>query len=106
MNKSSKATIMARVLIAGQYKDLSLGYQVEPERFDTKSATMSGRTAEVVEFNKHIAHVRAEFIRHYNLLWEKGIAVTAAVLMNAYKGITREKKTILQVADYHNERFK
>lgn len=96
---------MTRIMIAGEYKDLSLGYQVEPERFDTKSGILAGRTPEVVEFNKHVAHVRAEFIRHYNLLREKGIVVTAAVLMNAYRGITREKKTLLQVADYHNERF-
>lgn len=106
MNKNSKATIMLRVMIAGEYKDLSLGYQVEPERFDNKSASIAGRTAEVVEINKHIAHVRSKFVRHYNLLQEKGVDVTAAVLMNAYKGIAREKKTILQVADYHNERFK
>lgn len=40
MNKNSKATIMLRVMIDGEYKDLSLDYQVEPERFDNKSASI------------------------------------------------------------------
>lgn len=105
-NPGPKATIMCRILINGEREDFSLGYQVEPEKFDNKAATISGRTAEVVEINKHIMHVRAELVRHYNALREKGVSVTSALLLNAYKGIAREKKTILQVVDYHNERFK
>lgn len=101
-----KAVVTCRITINGVREDFSLGYQIEPEKFDKKSATIAGRTAEVIEINKHIMHVRAELVQHYNALREKGVAVTSAVLLNAFKGITREKKTILQVADYHNERFK
>lgn len=101
-----KAVVTCRITINSEREEFSLGYQVDPEKFDSKSQTIAGRTAEVVEINKHIMHVRAELVRHYNALREKGVIVTSAVLLNAYKGIAREKKTILQVADYHNERFK
>ncbi|SEW52360.1 Arm DNA-binding domain-containing protein [Chitinophaga arvensicola] len=41
-NPDSKATIMLRITIDGQRDDFSLGYQVEPARFNNKAAEVAG----------------------------------------------------------------
>lgn len=105
-NPDSKATIMLRITIDGQRDGFSLGYQVEPARFNNKAAEVAGKSMEAIEINKHILHVRGELIRHYNLLKAQGPTITPTMLKNAYQGVNIEKKTLIQVIDYHNEKFK
>ena len=105
-NPAGKATIMLRIIIDGQRDGFSLGYQVEPARFNNKAAEVAGKSMEAIEINKHILHVRGELIRHYNLLKAQGPTVTPTMLKNAYQGVGIEKKTLIQVIDYHNEKFK
>jgi len=105
-NPDSKATIMLRITIEGQRDGFSLGYQVEPARFNNKAAEVAGKSMEAIEINKHILHVRGELIRHYNLLKAEGPTVTPTMIKNAYQGIHREKKTLIQVIDFHNDKFK
>lgn len=103
---SGKATIMLRIRIKGHLPDgFSLGYQVDPEKFDTKAAIVSGKSSEITEINKHLLFVRSELIRHYNLLKEQDPVVTPNMLKNAFLGIGKEQKTILQVADFHYQKF-
>jgi len=62
----SLPAITVRINITGHKKDgFSLGYQVEPQKFNHKAAEVTGRSPEVIEINKHILHVRMELIRHY-----------------------------------------
>ncbi|WP_436489300.1 site-specific integrase [Chitinophaga sp. ARDCPP14] len=105
-NPDSKATIMLRITIDGQRDGFSLGYQVEPARFNNKAAEVAGKSMEAIEINKHILHVRGELIRHYNLLKAQGPTITPTMLKNAYLGVHIEKKTLIQVIDYHNAKFK
>ncbi|MGN7722265.1 site-specific integrase [Chitinophaga sp. 22620] len=105
INPDGKATIMVRIVINQERDGFSLGYQVEPHKFDTKSGMIAGKTPEAVEINKHIFHVRNELIRHYNLLKSQGAIVTPSMLKNAYLGIGTEKRTLLEVIDFHNEKF-
>lgn len=105
-NPDSKATIMLRITIDGQRDGFSLGYQVESSRFNNKAAEVAGKSMEAIEINKHILHVRGELIRHYNLLKAQGPTITPTMLKNAYQGVHLEKKTLIQVIDYHNAKFK
>lgn len=102
-NPSGKATIMLRIIMDGERDGFSLGYKVEPEKFDHKAGMISGKSPEVIEINKYLLKVRTGIMEHYNRLKDKGLTVTPTSLKNAYLGL--EKKTLLQVFDFHNERF-
>jgi len=65
-SKESKATLSVRITIAGERDGFSLGYQVHPSKFDAKAAIIIGKSAEAIEINKHILHVRSELLRHSN----------------------------------------
>lgn len=73
-----------------------------PSKFDKRSSAVIGRSAEVIEINNQIQHVRSELLRHYNLLKKQGSTVTPTMIKNAYLGVHQEKQTLLQVVDFHN----
>jgi len=104
-NPNGKASIAVRLTIQGVRDGFSLGYQVDPNKFDRKAAQITGKSLEAIEINKHIFHVKGELIRHYNLLKDQGADITPTLLKNAYLGIQQEKKTLLQVVDFHNTQF-
>jgi len=105
-NPNNPATINLRIIIDGDRDGFSLGYQVDPKKFNRKAAEVTGKSTEAIEINKHILYVKGELIRHYNLLKEQGPTITPTMLKNAYLGIDKDKKTLLQVLDFHNAKFK
>ncbi|MBS0027677.1 tyrosine-type recombinase/integrase [Chitinophaga sp. 22321] len=104
-NKDGKASINVRITISGARDGFSLGYQVEPKKFDTKAGAIIGKSAEAIEINNRITHVKSELLRHYNLLKERSPNVDPLSLKNAYLGVQQQKKTLLQVIDFHNTQF-
>lgn len=106
-NPNNPATINLRINITGHQKDgFSLGYQVDSKKFNRKAAELTGKSTETIEINKHILYVKGELIRHYNLLKEQGPTITPTMLKNAYLGIDKDKKTLLQAVDFHIGKFK
>jgi hypothetical protein len=52
-------SINVRITITGEKEDgFSLGYQVDPKKFDRKTGTVSGKSMEATEINNYILHVR------------------------------------------------
>lgn len=106
-NTAGKATICVRLTVNGHPRDgFSLGYQIDPKKFDKKAAAIIGKSAEAIEINTQIQHVKSELLRHYNLLKAQGSTVTPTMIKNAHLCINQEKKTLMQVADFHNAKFK
>ncbi|MFY0255922.1 site-specific integrase [Chitinophaga sp. 30R24] len=107
LNPQGKATICVRITVTGFPRDgFSLGYKVEPSKFNKDAGAIVGKSAEAIEINKHLQHVKTELIRHYNLLKAVDDTVTPTMIKNSYNGINREKRTLLEVTDFHNEKFK
>lgn len=98
-------TLYARISSGGDRTGFSLGIQVSPDKFDKDSEEIIGKGAEVIEQNKQLRFVRSELTRHYNLLREKGLQITPAVLKNAYLGVSAESKSMLEAFDIMYELF-
>ncbi|PSL44965.1 site-specific recombinase XerD [Chitinophaga niastensis] len=105
-NTTGKGTLTVRLTIDGVRDGFSLGYQIDPKKFDKKAAAIIGKSAEAIEINTQIQHVKSELLRHYNLLKAQGPTVTPTMIKNAHLCINQEKKTLIQVADFHNAKFK
>ncbi|RAJ76692.1 phage integrase family protein [Chitinophaga dinghuensis] len=105
-NSEGKATICVRITVTGFPRDgFSLGYKVDPSKFNKDAGAIIGKSAEAIEINNHLQHVKSELIRHYNLLKAIDTTVTPTMIKNAYNGINRDKRTLLEVCDFHNEKF-
>ncbi|PSL42796.1 site-specific recombinase XerD [Chitinophaga niastensis] len=105
-NTTGKGTLTVRLTIEGVRDGFSLGYQIDPKKFDKKAAAIIGKSAEAIEINAQIQHVKSELLRHYNLLKAQAPTVTPTMIKNAHLCINQEKKTLIQVADFHNAKFK
>ncbi|MDQ0109156.1 site-specific recombinase XerD [Chitinophaga terrae (ex Kim and Jung 2007)] len=105
-NSDGKATICVRLTVTGFPRDgFSLGYKVEPSKFNKEAGIIIGKSAEAIEINRYLQHVKSELIRHYNQLKALDPVVTATMIKNSYNGINREKRTLLELVDFHNEKF-
>jgi site-specific recombinase XerD len=106
LNPNGKATICVRITVTGFPREgFSLGYKVDPAKFNKDAGLIVGQSAEAIEINRHLQHVKSELIRHYNILKTLDPVVTPTMIKNAYKGIRREKRTLLELVDFHNEKF-
>lgn len=105
-NSNGKATICVRITVTGfPWDGFSIGYKVDPAKFNKNSGAIVGKSVEAVEINNHLQHVKSELIRHYNLLKAVDPTVTPTMIKNSYNGINREKRTLLEVCDFHNQKF-
>lgn len=67
-NTNGKATICVRITVTGFPNDsFSLGYQVDPSKFDKRAGAVMGRSTEIMEINNPMLNVKSELLRHYNL---------------------------------------
>ena len=65
LNPEGKATICVRITITGFPRDgFSLGYKVEPSKFNKDAGAIVGKSAEAIEINNHLQYVKSELIRH------------------------------------------
>jgi hypothetical protein len=82
---------MVRLTLNGERADLSLGYQVDPQKFDSKSGTLTGKSAEVIEINKQIFRVRNE-----QTFISNRIVIFARDIQNITGRIERTSRLLLQ----------
>lgn len=106
LNPDGKATICVRLTVTGFPREgFSLGYKVDPSKFNKEAGIITGKSAEAIEVNRYLQQVKSELIRHYNQLKALDPVVTATMIKNSYNGINREKRTLLELVDFHNEKF-
>ena len=107
--KDENSAIMVRVTIDGCRTDWSLGKKVNPEHWISGAGQLKNSAKESKTVNPYLNQVRGDLQFHYNILVSKFEKVTPEMVKHAFLGIEEEKakqKTLLEVFDYHNARFK
>lgn len=97
--------IYARVTIDGRRAEIFLKRWVKQEHWDNKTGLAKGNTSEAKSINNHITHVKAELLKIYNQMQVLDENINAELLKLKYTGQKEEKKTILQIVDYHNSQI-
>jgi hypothetical protein len=87
LNPDGKATICVRLTVTGFPREgFSLGYKVDPSKFNKEAGIITGKSAEAIEVNRYLQQVKSELIRHYNQLKALDPVVTATMIKNSYNG--------------------
>jgi len=95
-------SIFARITIDGKRAEFSLKKRVVPEKWDPKTGYMKGNSEEAKTVNNYINQVKSELFKLYTQMQMLDEFITAETLKLKFTGSKEEKKTILQVFDYHN----
>jgi len=106
IKKTGYAPLMVRITINGESAPFSLKAEAKPGDWDTKAGRLRGRTKEANTLNSYIDEVRSRIRKHYRELCEKGSAVSAAMVRDAFLGLNTHKDTLLCMFDRHNADYK
>jgi site-specific recombinase XerD len=95
--------IFARVTIDGKRAEISLKKKVVSNRWDSKSGSMKGNNEESKTINNYISQVKSELFKIYTQMQMFDEIITAESLKLKFTGEKEEKKSLLQVFDFHND---
>lgn len=104
-SSSDGNSIYARITIDGKRAEFSLKKKVAPDKWDPKAGYMKGNSEEAKTLNNYINQVKAELFKHYTQMQMLDEFITAESLKLRFIGGKEQKKTILQVFDYHNSQL-
>ena len=101
----STAPIYVRITINGKRAELSAKRSIDPSKWNTKKGRSKGTNEQSKSLNKYLDTIQAKIYDKQQELLQKNKSITANTLKNAYLGLSTEKKTILEVFNYHNTKI-
>jgi site-specific recombinase XerD len=105
-SKTSKneAPLLARVTVNGKRVEISLKKKVNLNSWNAKTGYLdSGEDAKSV--NNYITQVKAKLFKIYTKMQTLEESISAEAIKLEFTGTKEERKTILQVFDYHNDQM-
>ena len=106
-SKSSEnfAPLFARVTVNGKRAEISLKKKVDLLKWDAKSALYKGNNEEARTINAYVNQVKSDLFKLFTQMQMLDKFITAETIKLQYIGGGEERKTILQVFDYHNSQM-
>lgn len=105
VNSAGKSPLFIRISINGQRVEVALKRSIDPQNWDSKRQCVSGRNDEVRSINDQIQAFKLAIYNHYNKLIAKSETIRAIEIKNAFLGIDRKRKTVIEVFEYHNKQM-
>jgi integrase len=96
-NKQGLAPIWVRITVDGRRAECSVQKQVHPDQWDAENNLVVSRCKDSRSINDFLTLVKADIMRHYNVLLSTRDSVTADDVKNSYKGIKEDKKSFMQL---------
>lgn len=103
MNKQGLVPIWARITVDGQRAEFSTQKQIFPKFWDAENNKVNNKYSEAGQINDYLTLVKAEVIKHYNILISTNDIVSADDVKKSYKGVKEIKKTFLQLFRQFNQ---
>ena len=99
--KDGTTPIYVRITVNGKRSDFSAKRSIDASKWNTSKARAKGTTEVVRALNIYLDTIQAQIYEHQQLLISNGKFVSATAIKNAYLGLSEEKKTLLDLFQYH-----
>jgi site-specific recombinase XerD len=103
-NKKGEAPIYLRISHNAERKNLSTGFNISPDRWDTTKAQVKGSKEDAVRINAYISQTRAKLIELFNEILKEG-DINVDKLIDRFFGRDINSMTLLELVEYHNKDF-
>jgi integrase len=97
ITKQRFAPIWVRITVDGKRAECSTQKQIHPEFWDAENSRVLDKFSESRSINDYLTLVKADLLKHYNILLSTKDFVTADDVKNSYKGVKEIKRTFLQL---------
>jgi integrase len=105
ITKQGLAPIWVRITVDGKRAECSTQKQIHPRFWDAENNKVIDKFSEAKAINDYLTLVKADLLRHYNILVSTKDIVTAEDVKNSYKGVKEIKKTFLQLFKQFNQQL-
>ncbi len=105
MNKQGLIPIWIRITVDGKRAECSTQKQIHPKFWDAENNKVIDKFSESRSINDYLTLVKADILKHYNILLSTKDVVTADDVKNSYKGVKEIKKTFLQLFKQYNQQL-
>lgn len=105
MNRQGLIPIWIRITVDGKRAECSTQKQIHPKFWDAENNKVLDKYSEARSINDYLTLVKADILRHYNILLSTKEVVTAEDVKNSYKGVKEIKKTFLQLFKQFNQQL-
>ena len=99
--KDGTTPIYVRITVNGKRSDFSAQRSITASRWNKSKTRAKGTTEAVRTLNTYLDTVQALIYEHHQILISKGKFVSAIAIKNAYLGLSEEKKTLIDLFQYH-----
>ena len=93
--KDGIVPIMGRITINGTQCQFSCKHSISLAMWDVKGNCAKGRSKEAMQINRDLDNIKAQIIKHYQLLSDREAFVTAEMVRNSFQGFGSEYETLL-----------
>lgn len=105
MNKQGLIPIWIRITVDGKRAECSTQKQIHPKFWDAENNKVLDKFSEAKSINDYLTLVKADLLKHFNILISTKDFVTADDVKNSYKGVKEIKKTFLQLFRQFNQQL-
>ncbi len=105
-NKDGEVPIYIRITVDGKRAAASVNRYIAEERWNATAGKAKGKSEDIQRLNRHLDIVKSGILAHHGDLLERGKAITADTLKNAFLGNDSHKYTLLEVFEQHNVEMK
>jgi integrase len=104
-NAQGLAPIWIRITVDGKRAECSTQKQINPKFWDADNNRVAQKFSESTSINDFLTLIKADILKHYNILLSTKEVVTADDVKNSYKGVKEIKKTFLQLFNQFNQQL-
>jgi len=107
VNKEGKAPIYLRITVNGKKVEIATGHFIKPTEWDSKKHQAKGSSQGSVLINTYVTSMKSKILQLQNSITIAGSPnISAELVKERLLGVSPEKKSLLQLFDYHNSQIK
>lgn len=103
MNKLGLVPIWARITLDGRRSEFSTQKQINPKYWDAANGKVLEKCIESKHVNDYLTLLKANLLKHYNILLTTKDLVTSEDVKKSYKGVKPLKQTFLELFRQFNQ---
>ncbi len=102
-DRVGRSMIYVRITVNGERSEFSTRRKIHPSQWDAAYGKVLGFSQEVRQLNSQLSKIRTDLYRHADLLKGREQTLTAESLKEAYLGLDKPTKMLLEVFQEHND---
>ncbi|UEG48627.1 site-specific integrase [Ferruginibacter lapsinanis] len=106
-NNQGESPLYLRITVGGKKVETATGYFIKASEWDSNKKLVKGKSDNSILINNYITVSRSKILQIENeFTLDNSNCITADLVKQRFLGLSTQRKTLLEVFDYHNDKVK